>query len=218
MAALAAPKIVFRAHPLADALAAPHRVVAHRGLPQSLFCHACVSSAPAAVASAVAVVAFFPRKGSRMKLQAHKTSASSEMEGALPSMDFSDPFAKVLKAGPPLRIAVNGGLQVDLNNSGVGSQVKWGLLKEEVPQDSIDQSSEAQERRRNLREAAATTLTNIDDPERERRGIAGRAFAVVATLVCIALVLSHAAWYTRFAAFPLIALANGYILSEQEGL
>lgn len=215
MAALAPSRAGAQAHPPADVVVS-HRV-AQRGFSQSSFRRTGVPSASAAIVPSVAV--FFARKArrSKLKLKARETSASAEI-GELPSRDFSDPVAKVLKAGPPLRITANGGLEVDLANSGIGSQVKWGLLKEEVSQDTIEQSPEAQQRRRNLREAAAKNLTNIDDAERERRGLAGRAFAVVAVLVCIALVSSHAAWYTRLAAFPLIALANGFILSEQEGL
>lgn len=140
----------------------------------------------------------------------------------LPSGDFSDTLAEALKGGPPLRIDSTGDVSFDFapagGTSGIGSRVKWGLFKEEIAQDAIDNTPEAQSARAALREAAARNLTNIDDQERERRRLVGLATVAGALVLALLMLWSKVDWSVRLAIFPIVALGNGYLLSAQEGL
>lgn len=149
------------------------------------------------------------------------SDGSKEAVKDLPSSDFSDPLAKALKGGPPLRITEGGGVEFDFapitgSGSGVGSRVKWGVLKEQVT--GVDQSPEAQQRRADLRAAAAKDLVNIDEEERGRRRTAGVAMTAFSVLLCAFLLWSGAPWTSRLAVFPVFALAFGFNLSADEGL
>lgn len=151
-----------------------------------------------------------------------KGDSEASAAAALPSRDFSDPLARALDGGPPLRLDGKGGVSFDIaaasGSSGVGSRVKWGLFKEAIPEEEVDGSPEAERAREALREAAARDLVNIDEAERERRGLAGAAFAAGAALLAGALLWTQAAWYLRLGIFPVVALAYGFLLSAEEGL
>jgi len=156
------------------------------------------------------------------RVRVSRSSTTDEDNGAvasLPSQDFSDPLAVALKAGPPLRLDPKGGLRVDFGaGGGVGSRVKWGLLKEEVSASEIDKSPIAEQKRAELRAAAARDLVNIDQDERERRRLGGLAFAALAVLLALFMLWSNTIWYGRAGLFPVVALAYGYLLSAEEGL
>lgn len=161
-------------------------------------------------------------RGACCAVAAASGNGAEEAQTSLPSDDFSDPLAKALEGGPPLRISSERGIGFDFaaagGSSAVGSRVVWGLFKEPVRPQEIDSSAEAQLAREALRDAAARNLVNIDQQERWRRGLAGAVFAVVVALLAAVLLWFQAAWYARLGVFPLVALAYGYILSAQEGL
>ncbi|CAK0816387.1 unnamed protein product [Prorocentrum cordatum] len=140
---------------------------------------------------------------------------------ALPRAGFSDPLARALEGGPPLRLKEGGGVEFDFGpvaggGSAVGSRVKWGVMKESVGE--VDQSPEAQRRREALRAAAARDLVNIDEEERERRRTLAVPMAVLSAAFCAFLLLTGAPWTSRVAVLPFFFLTGGLYLSGQEGL
>lgn len=102
----------------------------------------------------------------------------------------------------------------DIYTPGEGTQVTWGVFKTSVDQDKIPEAEE----RAALRERAARDLTNIDDEERARRGVAGSVLAVVTVAVGAGLLASHSPPLTRLSIAPLLFLSYGFTASSREGL
>jgi hypothetical protein len=76
----------------------------------------------------------------------------------------------------------------------------------------------AADERARRREVAASSLTNIDAAERQRRQLAGTAMSVATGALAVSLLAAHAAPLTRVAIAPPLFLAYGYLASAREGL
>lgn len=96
-----------------------------------------------------------------------------------------------------------------------GKRIKWGVFKEDVGTDAAAVSESAS---RAARDAAASSLTNIDGDERKRRGIVGRVFAALTIAIATAQVATHQPASARASiALPLF-FAVGFLGSEKTGL
>ncbi len=96
-----------------------------------------------------------------------------------------------------------------------GKRIKWGVFKEDVgPAASAVPESAS----RAARDAAASSLTNIDGDERSRRGLVGRVFAALTIAIAAAQVATHQPASARaLIALPLF-FAVGFLGSEKTGL
>ena len=96
-----------------------------------------------------------------------------------------------------------------------GKRIKWGVFKEDVGPDAAAVSESAS---RAARDAAASSLTNIDGDERARRGVVGRVFAALTIAIATAQVATHQPASARaLIALPLF-FAVGFLGSEKTGL
>lgn len=95
-----------------------------------------------------------------------------------------------------------------------GKQIFFGVLQRDVDPSSLP-SEEEQARRR---QEAAASLTNIDMDERERRKVAGSAFAVVTAALAVWMLATDIAPLARAAIGPPLFLSYGYLKSYEEGL
>ena len=96
-----------------------------------------------------------------------------------------------------------------------GKRIKWGVFKEDV---GTDASAVSESASRAARDAAASSLTNIDGDERKRRGIVGRVFAALTIAIATAQVATHQPASARaLIALPLF-FAVGFLGSEKTGL
>jgi hypothetical protein len=96
-----------------------------------------------------------------------------------------------------------------------GKRIKWGVFKEDVGPAAAAVSESAS---RAARDAAASSLTNIDGDERARRGVVGRVFAALTIAIATAQVATHQPASARaLIALPLF-FAVGFLGSEKTGL
>lgn len=97
---------------------------------------------------------------------------------------------------------------------GSKKQIFFGVLQRDVESSAVPSEDE----RARLRASAATELTNIDAAERDRRRMAGGAFALFSAALAAGLLGSHVAPLTRAAIAPPLFLAYGFLASAQTGL
>jgi len=96
-----------------------------------------------------------------------------------------------------------------------GKRIKWGVFKEDVGPAAAAVPESAS---RAARDAAASSLTNIDGDERARRGVVGRVFAALTIAIATAQVATHQPASARaLIALPLF-FAVGFLGSEKTGL
>ena len=96
-----------------------------------------------------------------------------------------------------------------------GKRIKWGVFKEDVGPAAAAVPESAS---RAARDAAASSLTNIDGDERARRGVVGRVFAALTISIATAQVATHQPASARaLIALPLF-FAVGFLGSEKTGL
>lgn len=95
-----------------------------------------------------------------------------------------------------------------------GKSIAWGVLQKDVDPAQVPSDEERAARRA----SAARDLTNIDDAERERRKLAGTAFAGVTAALALGLLVTHAAPLARAAIAPPLFLSYGFLASARQGL
>jgi hypothetical protein len=95
-----------------------------------------------------------------------------------------------------------------------GRRVVYGVFTEAVEAASIPDEAERTRRR----EAAAETLTNIDDAERERRRTVGQVGLAVTGMAASGMLLFRAGPAARATLFFPLAFSLGYIESANTGL
>jgi len=101
-----------------------------------------------------------------------------------------------------------------LFQGGSGKRIAWGVLQQDVDPAAVPDADERARRR----EVAASSLTNIDAAERQRRQLAGTAMSIATGALAVSLLAAHAAPLTRVAIAPPLFLAYGYLASAREGL
>ena len=135
----------------------------------------------------------------KTELETPSTTAGDPASNASAGDAFDDPVAtrfKAMYATP-------------------GKRIKWGVFKEDV---GTDASAVSESASRAARDAAASSLTNIDGDERKRRGIVGRVFAALTIAIATAQVATHQPASARaLIALPLF-FAVGFLGSEKTGL
>lgn len=135
----------------------------------------------------------------KTELETPSTTAGDPASNASSGDAFDDPVATQFKA----------------MYATPGKRIKWGVFKEDVGTDAAAVSESAS---RAARDAAASSLTNIDGDERKRRGIVGRVFAALTIAIATAQVATHQPASARaLIALPLF-FAVGFLGSEKTGL
>ena len=135
----------------------------------------------------------------KTELETPSTTAGDPASNASSGDAFDDPVATQFKA----------------MYATPGKRIKWGVFKEDVGSDAAAVSEPAS---RAARDAAASSLTNIDGDERKRRGIVGRVFAALTIAIATAQVATHQPASARaLIALPLF-FAVGFLGSEKTGL
>ena len=137
-------------------------------------------------------------------------AAKTELE--TPSTTAGDPASNASSGDA---VAEPVATQVKAMYAPPGTRIKWGVFKEDV---GTDASAVSESASRAARDAAASSLTNIDGDERKRRGIVGRVFAALTIAIATAQVATHQPASARaLIALPLF-FAVGFLGSEKTGL
>ena len=153
---------------------------------------------PAPLGPRLARVGVAPH-AAKTELETPSTTAGDPASNASSGDAFDDPVATQFKA----------------MYATPGKRIKWGVFKEDVGTDAAAVSESAS---RAARDAAASSLTNIDGDERKRRGIVGRVFAALTIAIATAQVATHQPASARaLIALPLF-FAVGFLGSEKTGL